>query len=91
MKLPLYVGNLSFGTTEQDLKELFGRFGQVLSAQVVIDRATGNSRGYAFLLMDGGGEEAIQALHSAVFQGRALTVNVASGRWWNTQRPRPTT
>ena len=83
----LDIGNRPFDTTDQDLKERFGRFGQVVSAQVVMDRDTGRSRGYAFLLMDSGGDEAIQSLHSTEFQGRTLTVNVAGGRWSNLRRP----
>lgn len=83
----LYVGDLSFSTAEQDLIELFGRFGTVVRAEVVMDRETGHSRGFAFVMMAGGSEEAIQGLHGTEFQGRTLTVKVANGRWWNTQRP----
>jgi RNA recognition motif-containing protein len=76
----LYVGNLSFGTTDQDLMDLFGRFGQVVSAQVVMDRDTGRSRGFAFVEMGSGAEEAIQGTHGQDFQGRTLTVNEARPR-----------
>jgi RNA recognition motif-containing protein len=76
----LYVGNLAFGTTSDDLVELFGRYGQVSSAQVVSDRETGRSRGFAFVEMTNGGDEAIQATNMAEFQGRNLTVNEAKPR-----------
>jgi RNA recognition motif-containing protein len=81
----LYVGNLSFGTTDQDLMELFGQYGQVVSAQVVMDRDTGRSRGFAFVEMGSGAQEAIQATHGQDFQGRTLTVNEARPR---EERPR---
>jgi len=81
----LYVGNLAFGTTSDDLLELFGRFGQVTSAQIVTDRETGRSRGFAFVEMTNGGDEAIQGTNLAEFQGRNLTVNEAKPR---EERPR---
>ena len=80
MSKKLYVGNLAFGTTSDDLLELFGRFGQVSSAQVVTDRETGRSRGFAFVEMTNGGDEAIQGTNMAEFQGRNLTVNEAKPR-----------
>ena len=80
MSKKLYVGNLAFGTTDQDLMELFGRYGQVVSAQVVMDRDTGRSRGFAFVEMSSGAEEAIQATNQVEFQGRNLTVNEAKPR-----------
>ena len=85
MSTKLYVGNLSFGTTDQDLMELFGQYGQVTSAQVVMDRDTGRSRGFAFVEMASGAQEAIQATHGQDFQGRTLTVNEARPR---EERPR---
>ncbi len=80
MSTKLYVGNLAFGTTDQDLMELFGRFGQVVSAQVVMDRDTGRSRGFAFVEMASGAQEAIQGTNMSEFQGRNLTVNEAKPR-----------
>ena len=80
MSTKLYVGNLSFGTTDQDLMELFGQYGQVTSAQVVMDRDTGRSRGFAFVEMGSGAEEAIQATNGQDYQGRTLTVNEAKPR-----------
>ncbi len=80
MSTKLYVGNLAFGTTDADLMELFGRFGQVVSAQVVMDRDTGRSRGFAFVEMATGAQEAIQGTNMNEFQGRNLTVNEAKPR-----------
>ena len=76
----LYVGNLAFGTTSDDLSALCGEYGEVTSAQVVTDRETGRSRGFAFVEMRSGGDEAIQALNMREFQGRNLTVNEAKPR-----------
>ena len=80
MSKKLYVGNLAFGTTSDDLLELFGQYGQVSSASVVTDRETGRSRGFAFVEMTNGGDEAIQGTNMAEFQGRNLTVNEAKPR-----------
>ncbi|QVL33031.1 RNA-binding protein [Telmatocola sphagniphila] len=76
----LYVGNLPFSTTNEDLSAAFGAFGQVSKVQVVIDRETGRSRGFAFVEMAGGADEAIAAMNGAMFQGRTLTVNEAKPR-----------
>jgi RNA recognition motif-containing protein len=76
----LYVGNLSFDTTAEDLTTLFSQFGTVTSAQVVSDRDTGRSRGFAFVEMSSGADAAIQALNMKEFQGRNLTVNEAKPR-----------
>ncbi len=76
----LYVGNLAFGTTSDDLSALCGEYGQVSSAQVVTDRETGRSRGFGFVEMQDGGDAAIQALNMQEFQGRNLTVNEAKPR-----------
>jgi RNA recognition motif-containing protein len=76
----LYVGNLAFGTTSDDLLGLFGQYGTVTSAQVVTDRETGRSRGFAFVEMSSGAAEAIAATNQREFQGRNLTVNEAKPR-----------
>jgi RNA recognition motif-containing protein len=81
MSKKLYVGNLSFNTTSDDLREAFSPHGNVASATVVTDRETGRARGFGFVEMSDGGDAAIQALHGTELQGRALTVNEA--------RPRP--
>jgi cold-inducible RNA-binding protein len=80
----LYVGNLSWSTTDSDLAQLFGQFGTVTKAQVMMDRETGRSRGFGFVEMSDGADEAIAALNQKDFQGRPLTVNEARPR-----EPRP--
>ena len=85
MSKNLYVGNLPFSATASDLEEAFGHFGTVSRAQIVNDRETGRSRGFGFVEMSEGGDEAITALNGAQFQGRALTVNEAKPR---EERPR---
>jgi RNA recognition motif-containing protein len=76
----LYVGNLTFQTTSDDLQQLFGQYGTVTRAQVITDRDTGRSKGFGFVEMADGGDEAIAALNGYQFQGRALTVNEAKPR-----------
>lgn len=76
----IYVGNLSFGTTSDDLRQTFGEFGQVSNASVVSDRETGRSRGFAFVEMETGADEAIAALNGRELSGRTLTVNEARPR-----------
>lgn len=85
--MKLYVGNLSFDTTENDLQAEFEQFGKVVEAALVTDRETGRSRGFAFVTMGSPaeGEAAIKALEGKEFQGRALTVNEARPR---EERPR---
>ncbi len=80
MSKKLYVGNLAFGTTGDDLTTAFGQYGTVQSAQVVTDRDTGRSRGFAFVEMSDGADQAIAKLNGAEFQGRTLTVNEARAR-----------
>ena len=81
----LYVGNLPFSTTSEDLEQLFGQHGTVTRAQVMTDRETGRSRGFGFVEMSDGADAAIQALNGNQFQGRALTVHEAKPR---EERPR---
>src|SRR5262245_54502622 len=81
----LYVGNLPFTTTEQELSQLFGQYGTVTKTQVIMDRETGRSRGFGFVEMSSGADEAIQAMNGAEYQGRRLTVNEAKPR---EERPR---
>ena len=80
MSKNLYVGNLSYNTKDDDLRNLFGEFGSVSSAQVVMDRETGRSRGFGFVEMAGGAEQAISALNGKDVDGRSLTVNEAKPR-----------
>ena len=78
----LYVGNLSFNTTESALEELFAEFGQVDSAKIITDRYTGQSRGFGFVEMSSRseGEQAIAALNGKEFENRQLKVNEAKPR-----------
>jgi len=78
----IYVGNLAWGVTNEDLLELFGQYGKVLQAQVISDRETGRSRGFGFVEMesDQEAETAIEALNGAMHNNRPLTVNVAKPR-----------
>ena len=76
----LYVGNLSFNTTADDLREAFSQYGTVASAQVISDRETGRSRGFGFVEMSDGADEAVRALNGADLQGRNITVNEARPR-----------
>jgi RNA recognition motif-containing protein len=76
----LYVGNLSFDTSSDDLRDAFAQFGNVASAQVVMDRDTGRSRGFGFVEMEDGAEEAIEKLNGSQLQGRTITVNEARPR-----------
>jgi RNA recognition motif-containing protein len=80
MSKNIYVGNLAFQTTADDLRELFAPFGTVTRAQIVNDRETGRSRGFGFVEMADGGDEAIAALNGKEVGGRTLTVNEAKPR-----------
>jgi RNA recognition motif-containing protein len=82
----IYVGNLSFRTTSEDLAAAFRRFGEVTSAQVVMDRETGRSRGFGFVEMgDEDARRAIEQLDGSDIEGRRITVNEARPR---SERPR---
>ena len=80
MAKKLYVGNLSFTATNESLQEAFSQFGTVTSAQIVMDRETGRSRGFGFVEMNDGAEQAIAAMNGAQLDGRTLTVNEAKPR-----------
>ena len=75
----LYVGNLSYDTTDSTLQQMFGAYGTVQSAQVIMDRATGRSKGFGFVEMgsDQEAQAAIAALNGKEMDGRSLTVNEA--------------
>jgi RNA recognition motif-containing protein len=76
--LNIYVGNLPFSATEDDLKEVFSSFGTVVSAKVIMDRETGRSRGFGFVeLGDNSARKAISELNGAEYDGKVLTVNEA--------------
>jgi len=78
----LYVGNLTFGVTDRELEQLFAAHGTVQSAQVIMDRDTGRSKGFGFVEMgsDQEAQAAIAALSGKDMNGRALTVNEAKPR-----------
>lgn len=82
MKNKLFVGNLSFNTTENDLQDAFAAVGTVTEANLMMDRATGRPRGFGFVTMstDEEAEKAVQALNGKSLDGRALTVNIARPR-----------
>ena len=80
MSKNIFVGNLSYQTTSDDLHEAFSAYGSVTRAQVATDRDTGRSRGFGFVEMSAGGEEAIAALNGSDLGGRSLTVNEARPR-----------
>lgn len=82
MSTKLYVGNLSFGMTDQDLEELFGGSGTVQSANIITDRETGRSRGFGFVEMGSADEAtaAINEFNGKEINGRSLTVNEAKQR-----------
>src|SRR5580704_3252669 len=82
MSAKLFVGNLTFTATENDLQDYFAQAGVVVSVNIMQDRMTGRSRGFAFIEMSTkeDAEKAIQMFHSKDFQGRPLTVNEARPR-----------
>jgi RNA recognition motif-containing protein len=86
MSKNIYVGNLSFSTTEQELRAAFEAYGQVISVKLIEDRETGRPRGFAFVEMDdAGAREAIKNLDGKDLGGRNLKVNEAKPR---VERPR---
>jgi RNA recognition motif-containing protein len=82
MSTKLFVGNLSFNTTENDLQDTFAAHGTVVEANLMMDRATGRPRGFGFITMSSAEEaqKAIDALNGTELDGRALTVNIARPR-----------
>ncbi len=78
----IYVGNLAYSTTDDDLRDAFSEYGAVTSVNIIMDRETGRSRGFAFVEMADGteGKAAIEGLNLKDLGGRALTVNEARPR-----------
>jgi RNA recognition motif-containing protein len=76
----LYVGNLPWSTTEQDLVEWVSPHAQVKSARIIMDRESGRSRGFGFIEVEGDAAAAIAALNGTQLGGRAVTVNEAQAR-----------
>jgi cold-inducible RNA-binding protein len=87
MNTKLFVGNLSFETTENDLQDMFAPHGTVIEVNLMMDRFSGRSRGFAFVTMESkeAADAATQALNGKSINGRALTVNEARPR---EERPR---
>ncbi|MBK8704026.1 MAG: RNA-binding protein [Saprospiraceae bacterium] len=83
MSKRIFVGNLPFSATEDELRELFAEFGTVENVQLISDRETGRPRGFGFVEMSDGADEAIKALHGRDLGGRNLNVNEAE------DKPRP--
>ena len=73
----LYVGNLPWTTTETALKDLFSQHGEVSSANIIQDRETGRSRGFGFVEMENGADEAVESLNGRDIDGRTIKVNIA--------------
>ncbi|MGC1951513.1 MAG: RNA-binding protein [Gammaproteobacteria bacterium] len=80
MSTNIYVGNLPFSTNEQEIQGLFEAYGNVESVNLITDRDTGRLRGFGFVSMSTGGDEAIRALNQQDLGGRSLTVNLAKPR-----------
>ncbi len=78
----IYVGNLSYNATEDDLRQVFGRFGEVSAVSVIKDRDTGRPRGFAFVEMPDAGQAAaaIEGINNTEIAGRSVTVNEARPR-----------
>ena len=80
MSMRIYVGNLPFTATEDEVRQLFGGYGNVESVNLISDRETGRPRGFGFVEMSDGAEEAISTLHQTDFGGRSLNVSQARPR-----------
>ena len=85
----LYVGNLSYGVTDSALEQMFAAHGTVQSAQVIMDRDTGRSKGFGFVEMsDADAQKAIQALNGSQHDGRTIRVNEARPKTDDARGPR---
>lgn len=86
----MYVSNLGFHVQEEDLRQLFGNFGEVTSAKIITNRDTGQSRGFGFVEMKSADEanKAMASLNNKELEGRAISVSVARERESRTQRSR---
>jgi RNA recognition motif-containing protein len=87
----IYVGNLPYSVTDEDLRQTFLAFGNLANAEVVKDKFSGQSKGFGFVDMPNSSEAeaAIQALHDQPLKGRKLTVNEARPRPERPSRPKP--
>ncbi len=87
MSKSIYVGNISFSSSEEDIRNAFAQYGEVFNVKFIMDRETGRFRGFGFVEMDDAAAlEAIQALNGKDIGGRALKVNEAQAR--ETRPPR---
>ena len=80
MSKKIYVGNLPFSASDDEVRDLFSEYGTVESVNLITDRETGRPRGFGFVEMADGADEAIQALHQSDMGGRTLNVNEARPR-----------
>lgn len=87
----IYVGNLSYEASDEDLRQAFSEFGEVTSASVIKDKFSGRSRGFGFVEMadDAAGKAAIAGMNGKTLKGRAITVNEAQPRRADSGRPGP--
>ncbi len=83
----IYVGNLSYNSTREDVESLFAQYGAVVAVDMIMDRFTGKPRGFCFVEMENA-EEAIAALNGKEFDGRSLNVNEAKERTTRSDRQR---
>ena len=88
MSTNIYVGNLPFTATAEQIRDLFSSYGTVEAVNLITDRETGRLRGFGFVEMSTGADEAIAALHQSELGGRTLTVNLAKPRQERSPRPR---
>ena len=87
MSTNIYIGNLPFSATEESIRDLFSAYGAVESVKLITDRETGRQRGFGFVEMASGGNEAIAALDEKDFGGRNLRVNRAKPREQRERQP----
>ena len=85
--MQIYVGNMNYRTTEEDINGLFSQYGEVESVKLITDRETGRAKGFGFVVMtdDSAAKEAIEALNEKEYEGRTLRINEAKPR---EERPR---
>ena len=85
--MQIYVGNMNYRTTEEDINGLFSQYGEVESVKLITDRETGRAKGFGFVIMsdDAAAKEAIEALNEKEYEGRTLRINEAKPR---EERPR---
>ena len=88
MSTSIYVGNLPFSATSEAIQELFSPYGTVEKVNLITDRETGRLRGFGFVEMTSGANEAIAALHEKNLDGRTITVNLAKPREQRQRQPR---